>query len=295
MAYDRYIAIDWSGGKERLNTGIQVAEFAPANRTVSLMPSPERGSSGIWCRAEVLKQLKCWVKENRVLIGFDFAFAYPYCDEGEYFPCQPGSPINVRHLWNTVERICSTDGHFYGGRFYGVGSQFRDFYRVRDQQNQPIEGCHYQKKRYRATERKNIANGFRDPFSVFDCYGIGQVGTGSLAGMRFLRKVRKQTNARIWPFDQTNGHRSTLVEIYPTLFRAHAGISDNDEPNDETREKFRDCYGANLEYPRENWRSKDERDALVSAAGMAWFARQPETWQAPTLAAKYEGWIFGVR
>ena len=295
MTFQKYIAIDWSGENKRLSKKIQVAQYDPADRTVSIVRSCERGSNGRWSRTEVLEQVRRWVKEKRALIGFDFAFAYPYCDEGEYFPGQPGSSINVRHLWKTVESVCERDNNFYGGQFYLPGcSMFSKFHHFRNPRHPSCQ------LRLRATE-KQAKNPVRnphglDPSSVFNCVGQKQVGPGSIAGMRFLLRLRRETNASIWPFDAPLApHGSVVVEIYPTLFRAHAGISDNDQPNDETREKFRDCYGANLEYPRENWRSKDERDALVSAAGMARFANQPATWQAPTLAAKYEGWIFGVR
>ena len=52
--------------------------------------------------------------------------------------------------------------------------------------------------------------------------GPGAVGTGSLAGMRVLKILKKNYN--IWPFDNLkNNKKSVIVEIFPTLyFRKHS-------------------------------------------------------------------------
>ena len=296
MPFDRYIAIDWSGARRRLNRGIQVAEFDPGNGAAWLVPSPEGGANGIWCRTEVFNQLQCWIREQRVLIGFDFAFGYPYCKNDSYFPNCGASPTNVRSLWQMVDDFCRKDRDFYGGRFYrdwcpGANAPFRDFYKYPG-----FEGGNYQ-RRYRVTDRQaGKAIGVL-PNSVFSCYGQRNVGTGSLAGMRFLLGLPQGLNATVWPFEATDAARSTLVEIYPRFFLNRAANVRDNRRTDTPVAELVEHYGATLLGPPDGW-TDDERDALVSAAGMAWFANQQETWAAPThapaCAATHEGWIFGV-
>ena len=296
VAFDKYIAIDWSGDKNTPTEKIQIAEYDPASGTVSIVASRTQSTTGWnrWSREEMLGYVRRSVTGKRVLIGFDFAFGYPYCDIGAYFPPNAsGKPAGVRDLWQTVEQVCCADGDFYGGAFYtNADAPFRDFYKYRG-----FEGNNYpdQSRRCRLTDQQ-AKNAFGVlPNSAFSCYGQRNVGTGSLAGMRFLLRLRQEANAAIWPFDAPLApHGSAVVEIYPRLFRNDAEKRCRNQQLPKTVRGLLKCYDATLVDACEKW-SDDERDALVSAAGMAWFARQPETWQAPTLAAKYEGWIFGVR
>ena len=132
MPFEKYVAIDWSGSRRpRLTPKIQVAEYDPADRTVAIVRSPF--ANGRWSRAGVFEQMQRWFDEHSVLIGFDFAFAYPYADRGAYFPCGPPPPADVRQLWATVERVCGPDDNFYGGPFYrGPASPFRHFHLCHD-------------------------------------------------------------------------------------------------------------------------------------------------------------------
>lgn len=288
--FEKCVAIDWSGAENpRLNKKIQVAEYDSHTRKVSLVLPRSKSSKGRWSRAEVFEYVRCMAAEKRVLIGFDFAFAYPYCDKGEYFPGEITSPPDVQRLWQKVEEICSPAGNFYGGLFFrGQSSPFKDFHLCHD-----FKGPKY-KERYRVTDEKAKRAAGRNPSSVFKCVGPSQVGPGSVAGMRFLREVRKETNISIWPFDTTGVPKdSTVVEIYPRLFLNCAGIGGGSQPTPDTVAKLHKCYQATLQDASARW-TGDERDALISAAGMGWFARQPSVWKGPAGAARYEGWIFGV-
>ena len=294
MAFEKYIAIDWSGAREpRITAKIQVAEYDPANRVVSIVRSPASSTNGRWSRAELYEHIRRWAENERVLIGFDFAFAYPWCDQGGYFPGVPASPVDARHLWKTVERVCGPDDNFYGGLFYrGCGSPYREFHLCHD-----FRGANYQ-ERYRATDQQAGRVAGHNPCSVFKCVGPNQVGPGSVAGMRFLHMIHLEQIADIWPFDTTNvPNRPTVVEIYPRLFLNHAVAHRGNRPIPGTVEELLERYGATLQGTPESW-TDDERDALVSAVGMGWFANQLATWQAPAYApacaSVYEGWIFGA-
>ena len=289
MPFEKYVAIDWSGSRgPRLTPKIQVAEYNPAQRTVAIVRSP--CANGMWSRAGVFEHMQRWIRENSVLIGFDFDFAYPYFDRGAYFPGEPETPADVQQLWAKVEEVCGPGNNFYGGPFYrGPASRFRRFHLCHD-----CRGNDYE-ERFRVTDQRAVEPAGRNPSSVFRCVGPNQVGPGSVAGMRFLHRVRQQQIAAIWPFDTVGpAPVPTIVEIYPRLFLNHAENNRGNQPDPATVAELVECYGATLQGALRPW-TDDERDALVSAAGMGWFANQPPTWQAPTQAATHEGWMFGVQ
>ena len=285
MPFYKIVGIDWSGAKRpRQSIRIQVAEYTPADGTVQLA-RPPRDPAGAWSRKDVLEYVQQEVKSGTVLIGLDFDFAYPYCDEGAYFPCELESPPDFQQLWETVEQLCDGVNNLYGGPFYrDDDSPFRKYHRYPD-----YEGDRYQ-IRYRITDQ--AAQQMRlTPSSVFNCIGPATVGVGSMAGMRLLQRIRQLPNVCIWPFD-VNGppDGSTVVEIYPRLFVSRAeraGI-----PPDPAH-TYKECahFGAKLQNPPAEL-TGDQRDALVSAAGMGWLARQELNWQVPACAATHEGWIF---
>ena len=239
------------------------------------------------------RYVRCSVAKKRVLIGFDFAFGYPYCYEATYFQGCDAAPTNVQDLWATVERVCMLDDNFYGRRFYSKENPpFRNYYH-----DGKAPGNAY-RARYRVTDKRARTTENLDPSSVFNCYGQKNVGTGSLAGMRFLHKVTQDKMATIWPYETTDKRRSTLVEIYPRLFVKRAQNIRGSRGLPDAVRGLLECYDATSRDPCDKW-SNDERDALVSAAGMAWFANQQATWEAPThapgCAVTHEGWIFGIQ
>ncbi len=91
--------------------------------------------------------------------------------------------------------------------------------------------------------RRRCEEGLRPAKSIFQLVGNGQVGAGSVRGMPHLARLREAGFA-IWPFDAP-GDR-TVVEIYPTALRRLAP--------------------AHL--PERDFSTKDERDAVLSAAVM---------------------------
>ena len=298
MEFEKYIAIDWSGAAKSPSDTIQVAEYVPETQTASIVRSCTQSPTGwnMWSRAAVLQHVQREVgkgKGRRVLIGFDFAFGYPYCDKGAYFPGLAEPSANAQNLWETVDKFCRADADFYGGKFYtDKGSCFKRYYKYNK-----FEGDRYE-PRLRDTDRRAGCSPGVDPFSVFSCYGQKNVGTGSLAGMRFLHRLRQDLKVAIWPFDMTNPpDRSTIVEIYPRFFLTDAENKRGNQPTPGTVRELLGSYNATLADVCEKW-SDHERDALVSAAGMGQFASKEETWKAPshacTCAATHEGWMFGV-
>ena len=288
MPFGKIVGIDWSGAFDPRRGGkIQVAEYDPADRTVRLVGSrPDRADA--WSREDVLEYVQYEIGTITALIGLDFAFAYPYCDYGQYFPGHDESPADLQGLWDTVEQVCALDGDFYGGQFYLPGrSTFSNFHHYRNPRH---PNCQL---RYRVTDEQAMHQEGLHPSSVFNCVGQKQVGPGSIAGMRFLREVCRTTDAIIWPID-VNGRpdRSTVVEIYPRLFLRQAEIA-GIQPNAGNINELCAHFGADLQDAPTHL-TDDQRDALVSAAGMGWLVRQARDWRIPDCAATHEGWIFGI-
>ena len=293
MPFAKIIAIDWSGARTpRYNSKIQVAEYDPANQKVQLAARPGHPPRE-WSRDDVLAYVQREVGASQVLIGFDFAFAYPFCNRQAYFPvdqevpedCE--QPEGFRHLWETVEERCDGVPNLYGTPFIADGSPFRRYHRVPG-----YLGCCFE-NRHRITEHTAQGLGLGlNPTSIFHCIGPAAVGIGSMAGMRLLHQLHGVVC--IWPFD-VNGppEGSTVVEIYPRLFlnqaQRAAGIGDDPGNIDALCAHF----GANLQNPPVN-PTGDQRDALVSAAGMGRLVQQGPNWRVPDCAATHEGWIFGV-
>ena len=297
--FRKVLAIDWSGATEpiRGRDPIQVAEYVPATGIVRLV---RRKNGHRWNRTSVVDYVQQTVNaddEGPVLIGFDFAFAYPYCDQSAYFPGVDAAepPQSPQALWETVEQQCNGIGNFYGASFFrSLHSPYRQFYHYPN-----FTGDHYQPL-LRITDNAAKAQAGRLPNSVFNCIGAADVGTGTVAGMRvlheFLDRVRREEMGpiSIWPFDPIGAPaQSALVEIYPSLFVNHAGGGRN-QPAEGNLPALCAHFGAELRDPPPE-PTGDERDALVSAAGMGWFTQHGQVaWQVPACAAEYEGWIFGV-
>ena len=149
--FEKYVAIDWSGALgPRRNQKIQIAEYEPETQTVSLVPSPTQSATGWnrWSRDEVFEYVRCSVAKKRVLIGFDFAFGYPYCCKDTYFRDCDAAPTDVQDLWATVEQVCNSDDNFYGQRFYSdENPPFRHYYHDGETGNA-------YKARYRVTDKR---------------------------------------------------------------------------------------------------------------------------------------------
>ena len=290
MEFEKLVAIDWSGA-ERSGRRIQVAEYDPTTNQVSLLNPPV----GInWTRNRIWTEfLDENANDGTALIGFDFAFAYPYCDVGAYFPGHPQTPGSVTALWAKVNKICHGEANFYGGPFYlQQEALFADYLLY-----QTYTGDRY-RRRFRQTDRACQNAGLHNISSVFQCVGA-VVGVGSIAGMRLLHRIASENAAQVWPFcGEPPSRGTTVVEIYPARFLNCAGVVDPGISRDRQVEEALRYYGVGLSSKSKNQGfTGDERDALVSVAGMKWWLshRGISAWSvADPGCIMYEGWIFGI-
>jgi len=276
MDFNCYIAIDWSGAQGNNLPGLQVAKCDNTNNQPELKTNNGNG----WLREGILQFLNDEHNKNGpLLIGIDFAFAYPFCDKLAYFPGHQLSPDSAFALWQLIDIICQNDNDFHGRTFFHnekIG--FREYLNLHNYQ-----GNKYDNNRFRITETMCSVKHGVHPSCDFNCVGPASVGIGSIAGMRFLHAVRTEyrDSFTIWPFESLNPKKSVIVEIFPRLFK-------NNHNN----------YGINQNFINQfNNQNEHVMDAIVSAQAIKNIAGN-ENYRKPKYlndcCRKYEGWIFGV-
>ena len=276
-----YVAIDWSGAKGKRHKGIAIAE-ARGDAAPRLVRAGH-----VWSRQEVLQWLLARAAKEPTLFGFDFSFAPPIIERGEYLPGESGVPKTAREFWAYVDSRCDDEDlgaasflervhrpHFYFGIADGVKAEF---------------------VRFRQCDARLNAQGGRKTASAYDAIGAAQVAKASFSGMRFLHRL--DGKVAIWPMDSLPGHGSAVVEIYTRIYLRRAGLSGV---------KLRTRADLNLALKglrsppaRLRFEPNDHQtDALVTAAGMRLVARtEPRAFDPVGLTpeiARSEGWTFGV-
>jgi len=276
-----YVAIDWSGAKGSRHKGIAIAEARGESAPRLVRPGH------VWSREEVLAWLIKRAAKEPTLFGFDFSFAPPLIERGEYLPGEPKVPKTAREFWAYVDSRCDDDDlgaasfletahrrHFYFGIADGVKAGFMHF---------------------RRCDARLNAQGGRKTASAYDAIGAAQVAKASFAGMRFLHRL--DGKVAIWPMDPLPKRGSAVVEIYTRIYLRRAGMSGT---------KLRTLAALNLALEglgsapvRLRFVPNDHQtDALVTAAGMRALALQePRAFDPEALTpeiARTEGWTFGV-
>ena len=284
MHFDKYIGIDWSGDKNNFQKGISVAQCNRGDNTPKIVKPLEK----YWTRSTLMKWLNKEIKVRRNLIGFDFAFSYPFYDKFSYFPGIKDSPINSEKLWKLIEDSNIKAKNFYGGEIW-VNKTYGKFY------NSPkLKGLFFSSRR-RHTE--TIAKEkIHSPSPTFNCVGPGAVGTGTLAGMRILNKLKHQ--AKIWPFDNINfSSQSVIVEIFPTYY-FRLSKTKTEKRIGYTIDKINKSLKFFNSKPLKKNQiiggpDQDDADSIISSAALRFLSTQENIWSVPN-SSKKEGWIFGV-
>ena len=279
--FESYVAIDWSGAKGKRHKGIAIAE-ARADAPPGLIRPGH-----VWSREEVLDWLLGRAAEELTLFGFDFSFAPPFVESGEYLPGEKGVPATAREFWAYVDSRCDDEDlgaasfleqahrrHFYFGIADGVKSDFM---------------------RFRRCDQTLNRQGGRKTASAFDAIGAAQVAKASFSGMRLLHRL--DGRVAIWPMDPLPGRGSAVVEIYTRIYLRRAGM-----PGSKLRSRKQlnaALAGLGSKLMRLRFEPNDHQtDALVTAAGMRELARtEPRAFDPPGLTpdlARAEGWTFGI-
>ena len=235
----RVLAVDWSGARVHAERKIWLCEVDARG--------VQRLESGRTREALVDHVCTEGARDPRLVVGFDFAFAFP-----AWFGRTVGRDAPT--LW----RAARDDGEtwllarvppFWGRK----GGARRDG---------ALDG-------FRRTEREVAAQTGLRPLSSFQVGGAGSVGTGSVRGMPHLLTLREAGFA-IWPFDTPVAGTPTAIEIWPRLTYGEPVV----KARAEARAAWVARHAPTLAPPmrRAAEASDDAFDAL--AAGLAmWAAR----------------------
>ena len=279
--FESYVAIDWSGANGKRHKGIAIAEARGEAAPQLIRPGH------VWSRQEVLEWLLRRAAKEPILFGFDFSFAPPLIERGEYLPGEPDVPSIAREFWAYVDRMSDDEDlgaasflervhrrHFYFGIADGVKSNFLH---------------------NRACERVLNRSGGAKLSTVYDAIGAAQVAKASFSGMRLLHRL--DGKVAIWPMDPLPESGSAVAEIYTRIYLRRAGLS-----GAKLRSRVdlnRALKGLASPPARLRFEPNDHQtDALVTAAGMRQLAlTEPRAFDPECLTpqiAQTEGWTFGV-
>jgi hypothetical protein len=276
-----FVAIDWSGAKGKRHKGIAIAEARGDAAPRLVRPGQ------VWSREEVLGWLVKRAAIEPTLFGFDFSFAPPIVEKGEYLLGEPGVPRTAREFWAYVDDHC--DDHDVGAASFLEEVHRRHFYFG------IADGVKADFVRFRQCDARLNAQGGRKTASTYDAIGAAQVAKASFSGMRLLRRL--DGKVPIWPMDPLPDHGSAVVEIYTRIYLRRAGL---------TGIKLRSRVDLNralkaLGSPPARLRfepNDHQTDALATAAGMRQLAAaEPHAFDPEGLTpaiARSEGWTFGV-
>jgi len=279
--FESYVAIDWSGAKGRRHKGIAIAEAREDAAPRLIRPSH------IWSREEVLKWLLKRAAEEPTLFGFDFSFAPPIVERGEYLLGEPAVPKTAREFWAYVDAT-SGDEDLGAASFLEIAHRRHFYFGIAD-------GVKADFVRFRQCDARLNAQGGRKTASAYDAIGAAQVAKASFSGMRLLHRL--DGKVAIWPMDPLPQRGSAVVEIYTRIYLRRAGMSGV---------KLRSRAALNLALeglgsPQVRLRfepNDHQTDALVTAAGMRALAlHEPRAFDPKGLTpeiARSEGWTFGV-
>ena len=280
--FERFAAIDWSGAKGRRHKGIAIAMCGSGDGAPKLV-RPDH----VWSRTEVLDWLLAAAAEAPTLFGFDFSFAPPIAERGEYLPGEPGIPATARDFWAYVER--RSDDEDLGAASFLERAHRRHFYFG------IADGEKARFMHFRRCDARLNAQGGRKTASAYDAIGAAQVAKASFSGMRLLHAL--DGRVAVWPMDPLPESGSAVVEIYTRIYLRRADL-----PGMKLRSRVelnRALAALGSRPARLRFEPNDHQtDALVTAAGMrALAAGEPSAFAPEGLTpqlARSEGWTFGI-
>lgn len=285
LNFTDFFAIDWSGQAVERPKGLAVAHARTGDAAPVLIDRP-------WSRVDILAFLDDLAEAGtRALVGLDLSPAFPFADQGAYFPGWAESPADGPALWALVDRLAEGDPHLAATSFVQHPEARRHFRQMGDCGDLFPGG----RGRFRVCEFGQEAMAL-SPYSCFNLVGASQVGKSSLTGMRVLHRLRGKIG--LWPFDPLPETGPVLVEIYTSLAARLAGMRKGISKirDAETLDRMLAAFGSapHAPLPRQD---DHATDAILSAAWLRVAAAAPGLWAPAGLTpalARTEGWTFGV-
>ena len=280
--FARFAAIDWSGAKGKRHKGIAVA-VAETGTAAPRLVRPDH----VWSRTEVADWLLAEAAAAPTLFGFDFSFAPPIAERGEYLPGEPDVPATAREFWAYVDAR-SGDEDLGAASFLEQAHRRHFYFGIAD--GEKARFMHFRQ----CDARLNLQGG-RKTASAYDAIGAAQVAKASFSGMRLLHRLAGRVP--IWPMDPLPERGSAVVEIYTRIYLRRAGMAGTKLRS--RADLDRALIGLGSRPSRLSFEPNDHQtDALVTAAGMrALAASEPKAFAPEGLTAELartEGWTFGI-
>jgi hypothetical protein len=280
--FERFAAIDWSGAKGKRHKGIAIAVCEADGGAPRLVQRDKP-----WSREEVMEWLLQTAAEAPTLFGFDFSFAPPIVERGEYLPGEPNIPSTAREFWAYVDK--RSDDEDLGAASFLEQTHRRHFYFG------IADGVKANFVRFRQCDARLNAQGGRKTASAYDAIGAAQVAKASFSGMRLLHRL--DGRVPIWPMDPLPGQGSAVVEIYTRIYLRRAGLRGTKLRSRADLNRALEGLGsssAHLDFEPDD----HQTDAMVTSAGMRALAtRETRAFDPEGLTpeiARAEGWTFGV-
>lgn len=216
-AFDRYLMADWSASNtpKRGKDSIWIGTAAAEGDVTLTNPATRAEAYGL-----ILNEVReAEARGHRLLLGFDFAFGYP-SGTAERFGGWQGLWAAIAELEdnpdnsnNRFELAARLNSHFEGdGPFWCYPHQHHGRY--------PGLPFHCPKEAYgrslppRKRRAEEAAPGAQE---VWKLTGAGAVGSQALTGIAMLERLRRETSAKIWPFETLGEAQITVAEIFPSL------------------------------------------------------------------------------
>ncbi|HEX8062758.1 MAG TPA: hypothetical protein VF535_06040 [Allosphingosinicella sp.] len=280
--FRRFAALDWSGAKGKRHKGIAIA-MAEAGDSAPKLVRPDH----IWSRTEALEWLLAEAAAEPTLFGFDFSFAPPIAERGEYLPGEPDVPSTAREFWAYVDG--RSDDEDLGAASFLEQAHRRHFYFG------IADGVKADFVRFRQCDVRLNLQGGRKTASAYDAIGAAQVAKASFSGMRLLHHLRGRV--AVWPMDPLPRQGSAVVEIYTRIYLRRAGLRGTKLRSRAELDAALVALGSRP--ARLRFEPNDHQtDALVTAAGMRALAgSEPRAFAPEGLTpelARTEGWTFGI-
>ena len=232
MPFDRVIVADWSAAN--LPTSL-------SNRANAVWLGCHDGEGGAeWhhrTRATAEDQIGALIDTaraagQRLLIGFDFAFAYPTGlaarltgtpDPRAVWRWLAGAvedaPDNTNNRFAVASRINRSfsegPGPFWS---HPSGQHWPDLPALK----QGIDYAALGLSEHRAAE--SAAPGAKSPWMLFN---PGSVGSQSLLGLPMIYRLCQRPGVSVWPFDATEAAPVVLAEVYPSLLAGPVAVAAN--------------------------------------------------------------------
>ena len=131
------------------------------------------------------------------LFGFDFSFAPPIVELGEYLLGEPSVPKTAREFWAYVDGNCD-DEDLGAASFLEIAHRRHFYFGIAD-------GVKADFVRFRQCDARLNAQGGRKTASAYDAIGAAQVAKASFSGMRLLHHL--DGKVAIFPMDPLPGQR----------------------------------------------------------------------------------------